>query len=252
MESETIFHVASVFGATFLCKSQIQLLSIASLQIVLVLITAFVTPASICCWKSLMHGVLLNYQVTVPTILEIIMIMEAWKKRHFERQIRDEIGARICTKAAVIFIIKIIILFIVRAVKIKFIGAEAFILSTFLNELVSSTCNYLFCFYVDLLRDEMKMLKLRVQKQTSLNMNDLESEILKLKTLSQKLYERFSICLFLNITYDFLAFIIHLYWTFIRIVHGPWSTGTLFFNVQPAMNLSTLIITCHTCSKEVS
>lgn len=281
METETIFRVASVFGATFLCETQIQLVFVASLQMIMLLITASTTPASVSGIKSLMHGVLLNYQVivgkfsilcvrcaicymrilikkklqskvTLPTVLEIIMNVEAWKKRHIEKVIRDKIGVIICTNSAVKFLIKISILFIVRALKLFFMGAESFILCTFLNELVVSTCNYLFCFYVDLMGEKMKKLKLRVRKQASLNFNELEMEMSNLKTLSQRLYERFAICLFLNITYDFLAFIFHLYWTFIRIVHGPWSNATLFFIVQPAMNFSTLIITCHTCTREVS
>lgn len=252
MESKTIFHVASVFGATFLCESQIQLLFVVSVQIAICCVTGYMIPGSFCCVKSLMHGLVLNYQVTLPTVLEIIMNMEAWRKRHIEKnQIRAKISVRISTRASVSFLMKIAILLIVRMIKFHYIGVDPFVLSTFLNELVMSACNYLFCFYVDLLRDEMIELKSSIQNKSMVDLNIMEVEILKFKQLSQKLYERFSICLFLNVSYDFLAFIIHLYYAFIRIVHGPWSNGTLFFNVQPAMNLSTLIITCHACSREV-
>lgn len=251
MESKTIFSVASLLGATFVCDTQMQLLFVVSVQIAIVVTLAYATPPSLCCIKSLMHRLLLYYQVILPTVLEVVMNVEAWRNRHMESQIRERIATTISNRAAVTFLVKISILLIVRAVKFYYLGIDAFVLSTFLNELVMSSCNYLFCFYVDLMREDIVELKRKIQNHALINLNELEMHILRLKALPEKLLERFTICLFLNITYDFLAFIIHLYWTFIRIVHGPWSSGTLFFNVQPAMNLSTLIITCTTCSIEV-
>lgn len=251
MHSTTIFNFASLFGATFVCSNEMHLLLVISLQILFLLITASQIPASLCCIYSLMHGILLNYQVTLPTILEVLMNIEAWMKPSVELKIRNEIGSESCTKASRVFILKFSILLFVRGLKYYYIPhALEFVLSTFLNELVTSTCSYLFCFYVDLLRQKIKGLRSSLINN-EIDVADLEKEISKLHELSDLIYNRFSTCLIINIVYDFITLIVNLYYTFIRVVYGPWSVATLFFNIQPTMNMFSLFTTCHNCTKEV-
>jgi hypothetical protein len=240
MESQTkligrVQTISAVFGVCFalnLKRPQI-IFRIILVQIIFISFTCSFFKGSFSEITNLIHLALLAVQCAVPLIIEIFINIEAFRKRHNEERIvktfrelqsalitdlgRNDIKGS--TSICVSFIVKIIILIIVRLLKV-IIADTLYSLNAMMTELVCSVSDYAFIFYVDLLKIYVREYTSSITSKNIENL-DVRKHYLSFYDLSKMITQRFSVSLFLNIAFTFITLITSFYWVFIRIIYGP-------------------------------
>lgn len=157
------------------------------------------------------------FQVVTPLLIEVVCNLVSLRKRNQERKIIEsfeKIGnfhsMKINTNeikelhhASLKLKVKFSILIVVRIFK------------SYLHP-----NDFAFTFYVDWLTVLAKTLSRNI-REGNMSENDIKQQYWELHELANNVTERFSLGLFLNVTFNFVLLVFDFYWIFVRIVFGP-------------------------------
>jgi hypothetical protein len=227
--------------------------------------------------------IIYTIQWMLPLMNAICISLEAYRKRSIESKIvsnfaklekivSKNFGSIYLKEVKIIsfkFVTKLMILLIVRALHMKFSNIYLS-LTLMITELVCAVSDFMFTFYVNLLQIQIKKYTSDI---TPLNIKKLKvhEEAMVFYKLSKLLCQRYSIALFVNISFNFILLIIGFYWIFIRIAFNHLKLKgmrfqifcfpkfllsfpdfvTFIYLIQPIMNLWSIFNSCQECSREV-
>lgn len=230
-----VHKISSIFGVYFSYpkNGRPSIGFICSLQLFYLFITVYFFASSFEGVTLPIYFVILFIQLVVPMFIEITINVEAYMKRsvdlrivenfhHFENILNKSFNTKIHREtnlAFIQFVAKLVVLVIVRLLKIYMAGAT-FSINMAFTELVSSACDFAFTFYVDLLTIYIKSYTRSISSENFVS-STVKKDFLSLYNQSKLIIHKFSVGLFLNISFNFIALIINLYWIFIRVVYGP-------------------------------
>lgn len=237
--------VSMFFGVNFSNQSRHSTFSIISLQVFFLFVSLYFAPAVYAPFKKISIMLILYiFQAAVPLFIEIAANVEVFKhkklefkicrkfekienflKLDFDPEIKNEMNfVFFC------FVAKILIIFLVRILKIRFAGIELS-LHTMIPEAVCSVANYSFTFYVDVLYIYMKKYS-QLMKQSQIIQLNISDDYLKFFKLSEMICKRFSLSVLLNVTINFILLTIDFYWIFIRLLFNHLKLeGLLIFSM---------------------
>lgn len=232
---ERVQKVSSLCGVCFAqsVNRRGNLLSLVILQIYFISFSIFLTFSTLGGVKNPFYIVLLSIQVILPVLIEMIINFEAFNKKHLEVKIQQEFkelddvfenelkveeltGVGWCFS---LFVLKFLVLIFVRILKI-WSTTLLFALNVMFSELVSSSCDYTFSFYVHMLRVYIETYSKRVNSLEH-RTKSLKRHVLAFHKIANLIKRRYSVSLFLNIFFSFITLVNCFYWFFIRIIYGP-------------------------------
>lgn len=228
--------VAALLGVCFVqsINNRGTFAATVTLQIYFFIYTSITSVGSLNGVNRLFNFILLSIPVILPIFIELAINIEAYVKVQLDQKIErefvklDEVfradfkqedipGVKFCVLR---FAGKLFILIVVRPTKMFYSGVF-YSLNTMITELVLSTCEYKFAFDIDLLGAYIKAYADSVRVNTSTQSLNFRKHYLIFYKLSKLISRRYSLSMFLIITFNFITIVTCLYWVFIRVVHGP-------------------------------
>lgn len=227
--------ISAVFGVcfSFKLKSPEWIVKVIVVQMVFAAFTSYFFNHSFRGFTNPMHLALMGLQCVVPLIIEILINIEAFRKRKNEDKIVktfetlqmtlvEDFGCTEVKGSNTIFwsfVVKIFVLIVVRMLKV-FIADFFYSLNAMMTELVCSVSDFAFIFYIDLLKIYVRQYASSITSENIATL-DVRRHFLTFYKMTRMITGRFSLSLFMNIAFTFVTLITSFYWVFIRIIYGP-------------------------------
>lgn len=237
-------NILKIFGINFLCSKHEywSIKAMVYIQCCFVLISLFCIPG---CYEGYavfnkVYHFVLSVEIFGPLFNEIMINIEAYSKRNLENDIIEkfmELETIFSTKFDVLlvketktscikFILKLLILTVVRFLKLKFQGF-VFSFSIMFSELVCSVNDFSYLIYVDRLT---KLIQIHSQIITPENIKtlDLKQTFDELQKLAKLINQRFHVSLIINIILMLALSVISFYWVYLRAVLKSYEAQGLY------------------------
>ena len=239
-QEKCVLFVCQLFGLNFTKISTFKL--IFALQIVYlffdVLLIFLTFPHDMRNFKFKFDFVLHMFQVVVPQVLKMLVVVQAFKdkeqQKHIEMEllnIKEFIKRTLCkdyvntseSKASGKFMKNFLIIFSTRIVKLCTIKYTVYTFSTALSEFTLSSNDLLFTFYVDYLKELNEIVNCCLKSKQQIAAKEIKSLRIiskRIFNVSQKIVSRYSLSLLSIAAFNFGISIINLYWLFMRLSYG--------------------------------
>lgn len=207
-------------------------------------------------------------QCVLPQFIHVFVLFQAYKFRKLQSIIEKNVikmdlilklsksdKKRSTESLSSKFVISLLILIVTRILKVglmKSLHGRIYALSMMIPELIYSSNDLYFAMMVKTLASRIKFLNQNIKLLNNLD----ENQVVKIKKVSMKFFAhskiilaKFSLCLFITISYHVVLTIINLYWLFIRVSFGRLNQlqGDIEFLFSQFLNGFHFQIQLHFC-----
>lgn len=165
------------------------------------------------------------YQSILPFIIQNFFVIKAFLMRNRQKYLSEKLRpnfTQIIGKCEKNFLYRVFFISFVRTVKFLWSPEEhsaIFNSHTAFPELIYSSNDLMFVYYVDLLIEYLDFINCKAQMvRTQKDMVIIKRRICEIFYLKRKILERYSIDIFITVTYNFILTIISFYWVIMRLI----------------------------------
>jgi hypothetical protein len=186
-------------------------------------------------WGHGIYGVTATFQSVFPLLIQNFLIIRAFVMRNQQKLIAIKLRSSYIQedgKYEQKFIFRMFLIICVRFLKYcciaNFSSGIYYFQSTF-AELIYSSNDLMFVYYVELLIEYLDYINHKVQTMRTQNdLKIIKMEIFEVFKLKRKILNRYSIDIFITISYNFVLLIISFYWVVMRLIFNYLKTYQSF------------------------
>lgn len=160
-------------------------------------------------------------QVDYFFTLQVVIVARTFLKWSFQQRIADGVRQNLNTKSELSFIRNILVLVAVRIVKFLLVYQPIqyiFMAKDIFSELVLSSSDFMFQLYLTKLRRQLAEIRsITKRSKDDQTIEKIQKKVRESLSLLRDLKQRYSIDLFLSVTFNFMQLIICFYFVFIRL-----------------------------------
>lgn len=171
------------------------------------------------------YSVIEIYQSILPLIIQNFLVFKAFIMRDQQKFLSKKLKPKFtqkdekCNKN---FLIRVLVIILLRFIKFLW-GRDKtnviFNCHTTFTELIYSSNDLMFVYYVELLIEYLDYINHKIQMmRTENDMKIISREIINVLNLKRKILDRYSIDIFITIGFHFLVLIISFYWVIMRLI----------------------------------
>lgn len=202
------------------------------------------------------------YQMWLPFLIQNLLIFRTFKRRKKQEKIWMELRPKFTQKADICekrFLIRVLIIFIIRMLKLSFVNGPhyfVFNMQTFFSELIYSSNDLMFVYYVELMIEYLDYIDRRIDMMRSYKeLRAIRREILDVFRVKRKIEKIYSINILITLSYNFGLNIISFYWILMRLIFNHYNTiyefASFFHLLEPIFMQWTICTVCEKFYKKV-
>ena len=270
MKVRNIFSIVTNFIGLNFCELKAPIVTIIGFQIfmqIFNILAIFYVPYfhSKYSWYS-GHGVysiLQIYQSILPYAIQNFVILNSFMKRNQQKYLSQKLKPKFtqklekCEKG---FLIRVTIIILIRIAKFSWghnKNNAIFNSHTAFPELIYSSNDLMFVYYVELLIEYLDHINHKIQMiRTQNDLKIIKGEILEAFQLKRKILERYSVDIFITIVFHFLLMIVAFYWMIMRAIFGRlrkfFEFATFLHFIEPIFVFWIVFSRCEKFNQKVS
>ncbi|CAG9809597.1 unnamed protein product [Chironomus riparius] len=202
------------------------------------------------------------YQSIFPFIIQNFLILKAFLMRNKQKNLAQKLKPKFTQKLGNCekkFLIRMSFIIIVRIIKYGMASNQSNVIfhsQTAFPELIYSSNDLMFVYYVELLIEYLNYINHKIQMiRTQNDMKIVKREIFEVFVLKAKILDRYSIDIFITIFFHFLLTIISFYWVIMRLIFNYLKYfrqfGTFLHFLVPFFMFWTIFSKCEEFYKKI-
>jgi len=202
------------------------------------------------------------YQSIFPFFIQNLLILKAFLMRNRQKYLSQKLKPKFTQKMGKCekkFLLRMSFIILVRSVKYSMStnkGNRIFHSQTTFPELIYSSNDLMFVYYVELLIEYLDYINQKVQMMRTQNdLKIIKKELFEVFVLKEKILDRYSIDIFITIFFHFLLTIISFYWVIMRLIFNYlkhfYQFGTFLHFPEPFFIYWTMFSKCEQFYKKV-
>ncbi|KAL7017415.1 hypothetical protein ACKWTF_010368 [Chironomus riparius] len=171
------------------------------------------------------YSVIEIYQSIFPYIIQTFLIAKSYLMRNQQKFLSEKLKPKFTQKIGKCeknFLIRVLVIILIRITKFIWGRSKTSIIfnsHTTFPELIYSSNDLMFVYYVELLIEYLEYINYKIQMMRTKNdMKIIKREIYEVFVLKRKILERYSMDIFITISFHFLVLIISFYWVIMRLL----------------------------------
>jgi len=176
-------------------------------------------------WGHGIYGVTQTYQSIFPLLIQNFLIIRAFLMRNQQKFIPLKLRPTFIQEnenCETKFVYRMCLIIFVRVSKYCFSfhwSSGIFYFQTTFAELIYSSNDLMFVYYVELMIEYLDFINHKVKlMKTQNDLKIIKQEIFEIFKLKRKILDRYSIDIFITISYNFILSIISFYWVVMRLI----------------------------------
>ena len=165
------------------------------------------------------------YQSILPFLMQNFFVIRAFLLRNGQKYLSEKLRPNFTQKIGKCeknFLIRVFFIIFVRGTKYLWVPDEhsgIFNSHTAFPELICSSNDLMFIYYVELLIEYLEFINCKAQMmRTQKDMIIIKRRMCEIFSLKRKILERYSIDILITVSYNFVLTIISLYWVIMRLI----------------------------------
>jgi len=171
------------------------------------------------------YSIIEIYQSIFPYLIQNFLIIRAYKMRNQQKFLSQKLKPKFTQKIGKCekyFLIRVLVIILLRITKFAWAYKDKtniiFNSHTTFPELIYSSNDLMFVYYVELLIEYLDFINHKIQMMRTKNdFKIIKREIFEVFVLKRKILDRYSIDIFITIVFHFLVLIISFYWVIMRL-----------------------------------
>lgn len=216
--------------------------------------------------ETLSHFVFVTiayFQEQVPYFIQILILFRAFQMRELQSKLSRCLKVKFTQKLyrnEKRFLWRVLLIIVVRIVKFSMGQKRSYLFyntRVTIFEIINTSNDLMFVYYVEMLSEYLEYIDLKIQMMRSHgSFFQIQRDLINVFWLKRDVEKRYSMDLFLTISYNFILNIISFYWVMARIIFNHLKTfsglATFLHFIIPFYTFWILFSTCEKFTKKVN
>lgn len=216
--------------------------------------------------ETLSHFVFVTiayFQEQVPYFIQILILFRAFQMRELQSKLSRCLKVKFTQQLyrnEKRFLWRVLLIIVVRIVKFSMGQKRSYLFyntRVTIFEIINTSNDLMFVYYVEMLSEYLEYIDLKIQMMRSHgSFFQIQRDLINVFWLKRDVEKRYSMDLFLTISYNFILNIISFYWVMARIIFNHLKTfsglATFLHFIIPFYTFWILFSTCEKFTKKVN